>query len=154
MFQDRKLIEPLVGFEQGLQLPLDVRGHCLLEQTDDALTFGGDDAADQVLEDGVARRHEAAGSQVLQHFSQNVDRLRRTHRDPPRFALQILLCGLATPLVIEKVEDDLLLLETGGFRQLPDRCQSQAGEMSFEDVAQIFLDFVTGVDKNWRFALK
>jgi hypothetical protein len=53
---------------------------------------------------------------VLQDLPQNVDWLRRTHGDASSFVLQVLLRGLAAARVVEKIQDNLLLFETGGLR--------------------------------------
>jgi hypothetical protein len=86
----------------------------LIKQTGDSLAFSGDDPAYQILEDRVAGRHGAAAGKVLQDFPQNVDQLRGAHGDPLRFTLQVLLRRVATPRVVEKIQDDLLLFETSG----------------------------------------
>ena len=88
----------------------------MLEQMGNSVALSGDRPAHQVLENCVPRCHDAAGSKVLQNLPQYVNRLHRTHGDPSRLVFQVMLRGLTTAGVIEKVQDNLLLFEADGLR--------------------------------------
>jgi len=116
--------------------------------------FTGDNLPHHILQIGVPWGDNALICQVIQGFTQDVDRLCRQFGDALRLQFQFCLGSAIAESEIEQLKYDPLLFETGGFRQCLDRSQFLAWEVLLENVTKIVEHSVPFVNEKLPLGLK